>query len=145
MPFWPFCLAQIARNSGANPTPIRRMPSRNSFPSWYASITLKVDFCYQMLSGSHNIIILRNVTYSLWLKVNKYRSLTMDIKSKIGRRIREIREQKSVSQKDLSFSSDLDRSYIASVESGHRNISIVNLEKIAIALKVTLNELFQGL
>ncbi len=27
MPFWPFCLAQIARNSGANPTPMRRMPS----------------------------------------------------------------------------------------------------------------------
>ena len=98
-----------------------------------------------MLSGSYNIIILQNVTYSLWLKVNKYRSLRMDIKSKIGRRIRGIREQKSVSQKDLSFSSDLDRSYIASVESGHRNISIVNLEKIAIALKVTLNELFQGL
>ena len=69
----------------------------------------------------------------------------MDIKSKIGRRIKEIREQKSVSQKDLSFKADLDRSYIASVESGQRNISIVNIEKIANALDVTLSQFFQNL
>lgn len=67
----------------------------------------------------------------------------VEIKSKVGKRIKEIREQKSISQKDLSFSADLDRSYIASVESGQRNISIVNLEKIAIALDVTLSELFK--
>jgi transcriptional regulator with XRE-family HTH domain len=69
----------------------------------------------------------------------------MEIKSKIGKRIKEIREKKSISQKDLSFSADLDRSYIASVESGQRNISIVNLEKIANALDVTLSELFKGI
>lgn len=69
----------------------------------------------------------------------------MEIKSKVGKRIKEIREQKSISQKDLSFSADLDRSYIASVESGQRNISIVNLEKITIALNVTLSELFKGI
>jgi transcriptional regulator with XRE-family HTH domain len=69
----------------------------------------------------------------------------MEIKSKVGKRIKEIREKKSISQKDLSFSADLDRSYIASVESGQRNISIVNLEKIANALDVTLSELFKGI
>jgi len=50
-----------------------------------------------------------------------------------------------MSQKGLAYSSDLDRSYIASVESGQRNISIVNLEKIANALGVTLSELFKGI
>lgn len=69
----------------------------------------------------------------------------MNIKIKVGKRIREIREQKSISQKDLAFSADIDRSYIASVESGKRNISIVNLDKIAHALNVTLSELFKGL
>jgi len=69
----------------------------------------------------------------------------MGIKSKVGNRIKEIREQKSISQKDLSYTADLDRSYIASVENGKRNISIVNLEKIAIALKVSLSELFGGI
>lgn len=69
----------------------------------------------------------------------------MEIKSKVGKRIKEIRKKKSISQKDLSFSADLDRTYIASVESGQRNISIVNLEKIANALDVTLSELFKGI
>ena len=68
----------------------------------------------------------------------------MDVKSKVGNRIKEIREKANMSQKDLAYACDLDRSYIASVERGQRNISIVNLEKIANALGVTLSELFKG-
>jgi len=66
----------------------------------------------------------------------------MDVKLKIGKRIKELREQKEMSQKDLSFAADLDRSYIASIENGQRNVSIVNIEKIAAALNVTLKEFF---
>jgi len=69
----------------------------------------------------------------------------MDIKTKVGKRIREIREAANMSQKNLAYSADIDRSYLASVENGQRNISIVNLEKISIALGVTLNELFKGI
>ena len=67
----------------------------------------------------------------------------MEIKSKIGIRIKELRDVKEMSQKDLAYTSDLDRSYIASVENGQRNISIVNIEKIAVALGVTLKEFFK--
>jgi transcriptional regulator with XRE-family HTH domain len=66
----------------------------------------------------------------------------MDVKEKIGQRIKELREIQCISQKDLSYAADLDRSYIASVENGQRNISIVNIEKIATALGVTLIEFF---
>lgn len=66
----------------------------------------------------------------------------MDVKLKIGLRIKILRELANMSQKDLAYSSDLDRSYIASVENGQRNISIKNIEKIAIALNVTLKEFF---
>lgn len=66
----------------------------------------------------------------------------MDVREKIGQRIKHLREFSSMSQKDLAYSADLDRSYIASVENGSRNISIVNIEKIAIALNVTLKEFF---
>lgn len=69
----------------------------------------------------------------------------MDIKSKVGIRIREVREIVKMSQKDLAYAADLDRSYIASVENGKRNISIVNLEKVANALGITLSELFKGI
>jgi transcriptional regulator with XRE-family HTH domain len=66
----------------------------------------------------------------------------VEIKSKIGVRIKELRDVKEMSQKDLAYESDLDRSYIASVENGQRNISIVNIEKIATALGVTLKYFF---
>ncbi len=67
----------------------------------------------------------------------------MDIKLKIGQRIKELREKAEMSQKDLAYTADLDRSYIASIENGQRNVSIVNIEKIANALNVTLREFFK--
>ena len=67
----------------------------------------------------------------------------MEVKEKIGNRIRDLRQEKGISQKDLAYDADLDRSYIASVENGQRNISIVNIEKIANALKVSLKEFFE--
>ena len=66
----------------------------------------------------------------------------MGVKVKIGQRIRQLREVSLKSQKDLAYSADLDRSYIASIENGSRNVSIVNIEKISIALNVTLKEFF---
>ena len=68
----------------------------------------------------------------------------MNIKLKIGQRIKELREKAEMSQKDLAYSADLDRSYIASIENGQRNVSIVNIEKIANALNVTLKEFFNN-
>jgi transcriptional regulator with XRE-family HTH domain len=66
----------------------------------------------------------------------------MDVKLKIGQRIKELREKSSMSQKDLAYAADLDRSYIASIEKGQRNVSIINIEKIASALEVTIKEFF---
>jgi len=68
----------------------------------------------------------------------------MDVKLKLGLRIKELRSQREMSQKDLAYASDLDRSYIASVENGQRNVSIVNIEKIAHALGVSLSEFFNN-
>ena len=66
----------------------------------------------------------------------------MDIKIRVGKRIKELRELTKMSQKDLSFAADLDRSYITSVENGQRNISIINIEKIANALGVSIQTFF---
>lgn len=51
------------------------------------------------------------------------------IQELIGRRIRELRSERKLSQEKFSFEAGLDRTYVASVERGKRNISIVNLEK----------------
>jgi transcriptional regulator with XRE-family HTH domain len=68
----------------------------------------------------------------------------VNVKEKIGQRIKELREASNMSQKDLSYAADLDRSYIASIENGQRNVSIVNIEKIASALGVTLKKFFNN-
>lgn len=67
----------------------------------------------------------------------------MNIKEKIGLRIKELREERSLSQKDVAYAADLDRSYIASIENGTRNVSIVNIEKISKALHVTVRVFFE--
>jgi transcriptional regulator with XRE-family HTH domain len=64
------------------------------------------------------------------------------IRQKVGYRIKELRTKMGLSQEKLALLTDLDRTYIASVESGKRNISIVNLEKIVKALEYTLGEFF---
>lgn len=66
----------------------------------------------------------------------------MDIKITVGRRIRHLRNEIGISQEELADRAGIDRTYITSVECGKRNISIVNVEKIANALGVTLAKLF---
>jgi len=48
--------------------------------------------------------------------------------------MRALRQQRGLSQEELAFSCDLDRTYIGSVERGERNISLVNIHTIAAAL-----------
>ncbi len=67
-----------------------------------------------------------------------------DIRYRIGQRIKQLRDANGMPQKDLAYSADLDRSYIAGVEAGSRNISILNIEKIAIALNVSVREFFES-
>ena len=66
----------------------------------------------------------------------------MNVKMRVGQRIKELRETAKMSQKEAAYAADLDRSYIANIEKGGRNISIVNIEKISVALNITLKDFF---
>lgn len=63
------------------------------------------------------------------------------IKKDFGERVRSIRMQKGFSQEDLALACGLDRSYIGGVERGERNISLINIRKIAEALGIPAKEL----
>ena len=67
------------------------------------------------------------------------------ITEKIGTRIRELRKETGLSQEKFAAKIGMDRTYFASVELGKRNISIINLEKIANGLNVSLSEFFINL
>ena len=60
---------------------------------------------------------------------------------RFGNRLREIRERVGISQEKLAELAKLHRTYVSSVERGKRNISLLNIEKLAIALGVTMGEL----
>jgi transcriptional regulator with XRE-family HTH domain len=58
-----------------------------------------------------------------------------------GLHLQEMREKQRLSQEDLSIKAGLGRSYYNEVECGKRNISLLNLQKLAVALNVSLSEL----
>lgn len=63
----------------------------------------------------------------------------------LGNRIRELRLGTGLSQEKFALKIEMDRTYYASVESGRRNISIINLRKIAKGLNMTLSELLENI
>lgn len=67
------------------------------------------------------------------------------ITKQFGERIKELRNERGLSQEKFALSIDMDRTYYASVESGKRNVSINNIGKIAKGLEISLEELFKGL
>ncbi len=62
----------------------------------------------------------------------------------LGKRIEHLRKQKGWSQLDLSLESEVNKNYICDLEKGRRNPSLEILERIAIALNISLEELFKG-
>ena len=69
----------------------------------------------------------------------------MNVLTQLGMRIRYLRKQKGMSQLDLALEADINKNYISDLERGSRNPSILVLEKVAKALGVSLEILFQGI
>lgn len=66
----------------------------------------------------------------------------MDIRSKVGLRIKELRLELKLTQEGLAFKADIDKTYVNEVENGKRNISIINLEKLIVALERNVSSFF---
>ena len=66
-----------------------------------------------------------------------------NIEVRVGKRIKELRNKKGISQEALAFRCKLHRTYISDIERGLRNVSIRNIEKIAKALAVSPVELIR--
>ena len=66
----------------------------------------------------------------------------LEIQKRLGEVIRDERNKLGISQEELAFRCKLHRTYIGSVERGERNVSIVNIVKIAEILRVSLSILF---
>ena len=66
----------------------------------------------------------------------------MDIRKKVGSRIKELRTSLKLTQEALAFKAEVDKTYLNEVENGKRNVSVINLEKIVLALNSSLKDFF---
>jgi len=60
-----------------------------------------------------------------------------------GEKVREIRKDKGLSQEELSYKAELHRTYIGMIERAEKNITLINIEKIALALDIQIPKLFK--
>ena len=69
-------------------------------------------------------------------------NLKQDILVIFGNKVRELRKSKNLSQEDLADKADLHRTYIGMIERAEKNITLVNIQKIANALEINIKDLF---
>jgi len=61
-----------------------------------------------------------------------------------GEKVRTLRKAKGLSQEELSFKAELHRTYIGMIERAEKNITLLNIEKIATALETDIKDLFKN-
>jgi transcriptional regulator with XRE-family HTH domain len=71
--------------------------------------------------------------------------MPVDIRIRFGRAIRRIREEQEINQEEAAERCGLHRTYYSGIERGVRNISLLNIERVAKGLKTSLPELFARL
>ena len=62
-----------------------------------------------------------------------------------GNKVRQLRKEKGLSQEDLAAKADLHRTYIGMIERAEKNITLLNIEKIAKALDVVIADLMENI
>ena len=67
-----------------------------------------------------------------------------ELQTSVGLRIKELRELHSSSQEQFANHIGMDRSYLASIETGSRNVTLMNLNKIANGFDISLAKFFEG-
>lgn len=65
-----------------------------------------------------------------------------DIREKFGFAVKVRREELGQTQEDLAEKAKIHRTYISDIERGQRNVSLINIERLAAALSMTISELF---
>lgn len=71
--------------------------------------------------------------------------LPIDVSSRFGRKLREMRRERNMTQMQMAVDFGIDRSFISDVERGRKSISLHMLEVIALGMKVSLSDLFRDI
>ena len=64
---------------------------------------------------------------------------------KFGDRVQSLRNQAGISQEKLAEMAEMHRTYISGIERGERNVSLINIIRLASALNVSVSKLMEGI
>ena len=67
-----------------------------------------------------------------------------DIRIRFGKAVRQKRQKLGVSQEAFADMCGMGRTYVGGIERGERNVALVNIEKIAKTLRLSIAQLFRG-
>lgn len=67
------------------------------------------------------------------------------IQKKFGSRVRNLRKKSGLSQESFADKCGFHRTYMGCIERGEKNLTIINIEKISLALNISISDLFQSL
>lgn len=73
----------------------------------------------------------------------KKRRVKPDIRERFGFAVKLRREELELTQEDLAHKAGIHRTYLSDIERGSRNVSLINIERVAAALSLSMAELFQ--
>ncbi len=68
----------------------------------------------------------------------------ISIQKQFGKKVRELRKKRGFSQEAFAFECGLHRTYIGCIERGEKNVTIVNIHRIAVTLAVRISDLFEN-
>jgi transcriptional regulator with XRE-family HTH domain len=71
------------------------------------------------------------------------RKSTPDIRERFGDAVRASRERLELTQEEFAERAKIHRTYLSDIERGKRNVSLINIERIAAALTIPLPALFE--
>lgn len=93
-------------------------------------------------------IVCRTLVYIRLLLCKSYlnqSSMGTEILEKFGKRVRDERLKQGLSQEQLAEKAGLHRTYIGMIERAEKNITLINIEKVAKALEISVEELLRGI
>lgn len=80
------------------------------------------------------------MTFPILVDMRKDKTDTLFLKH-FGERLRDLRMAKKLTQEELAVAADFSRSYYTEIETGKRNVSLLNLRRLATCLDVKLSDL----
>lgn len=67
----------------------------------------------------------------------------VDVRVRFGQAVRQRRQHLGISQEELAVLAGVHRTYVGDIERGKRNVALVNIERLAVALGVPIAALFE--